>query len=201
MSEECRWLHEQLEQLPPVRFPFRAEQLPTNGIYFFYETGEIWGHGGDKPRIIRIGTHKDRNFRSRIAEHFLLNPRKMEFNKDEPKPSDRSIFRKNIGRAILKKANDPYLEVWEIDFIKNENRERYAWKRDIKKERKTEEEITWVLREKFCFRCITINGETLRMGNTGLESSLIATVAQCGQCRPSPNWLGKHSPVEKIRER
>gem|GEM_PF-3534987 len=37
ISELCRWLHEQLEQLPHVRFPFKLELLPENGIYFFYE--------------------------------------------------------------------------------------------------------------------------------------------------------------------
>lgn len=41
MSELCKWLHEQLEQLPLVKFPFRLEQLPGNGIYFFYEEGEF----------------------------------------------------------------------------------------------------------------------------------------------------------------
>lgn len=41
MSELCKWLHEQLEQLPLVKLPFRLEQLPGNGIYFFYEEGEF----------------------------------------------------------------------------------------------------------------------------------------------------------------
>jgi len=56
MSELCKRLHEQLEQLPLIRYPFKLDQLPENGIYFFYEDGEIWGHGGDKPRIVRVGT-------------------------------------------------------------------------------------------------------------------------------------------------
>jgi len=79
MSELCKWLHEQLEQLPFIKFPFKLEQLPENGIYFVYEDNEIWGHGGYKPRIVRIGTHKDGNFRSRIKEHFLLDQSKNEF--------------------------------------------------------------------------------------------------------------------------
>ena len=29
---------------------------------------------------------------------------------------DRSIFRKNIGRAILNKNNDSFLEIWNLDF-------------------------------------------------------------------------------------
>ena len=55
MSEKCSWLHNQLESLPPVRFPFDIKSLPSNGIYFFYEEGETTEHGSSrKPRIVRI---------------------------------------------------------------------------------------------------------------------------------------------------
>jgi hypothetical protein len=33
-----------------------------------------------------------------------------------------------------------------------------------------------------------------------LEGALIGTLASCKLCRPSENWLGKYSPVSKIRE-
>ena len=102
---KCSWLHSQLESSAPlVKFPFNVKSLPSNGIYFFYEEGEIIDHGdGPKPRIVRIGTHKENNFQSRISEHFLLNESKLNFTIANPKPSDRSIFRKNIGRALLNK--------------------------------------------------------------------------------------------------
>lgn len=32
------------------------------------------------------------------------------------------------------------------------------------------------------------------------ESRLIVTIAQCSECKPSHNWLGRYSPVKKIRE-
>jgi len=47
----------------------------------------------------------------------------MSFDKDKPKPSDRSIFRKNIGRALLNRDRDDYLQIWEIDFMTRGNRE------------------------------------------------------------------------------
>ena len=31
-----------MEQLQLIKFRFELEQLPENGIYFFYEDGEIW---------------------------------------------------------------------------------------------------------------------------------------------------------------
>ena len=116
MSELCRWLHEQLEQLPLFQYPFNLRELPENGIYFFYEKGETWGHGGTKPRVVRVGTSKDGNLRKRLAEHFLLDERKMSFDAYKPAPRERSIFRKNIGRALLNQRKDEYLKIWELDF-------------------------------------------------------------------------------------
>lgn len=200
MSDLCKWLHEQLEQLPIIKFPFKLEQLPENGIYFFYENNEIWGHGGNKPRIVRIGTHKEGNFRSRIKEHYLWDESKMNFDKNKPKPSDRSIFRKNIGRALLNRGNDDYLQTWEIDFTTTENRKSLGYKRDIDKEKRTESKITKILRQRYFFRFIIIDAQAERMGNKGLESSLIGTVASCKLCKPSDNWLGTYSPKKQIKE-
>ncbi|MEM3786627.1 MAG: hypothetical protein QXZ59_04520 [Nitrososphaeria archaeon] len=193
-------MHEQLEQLPMIKYPFKLEILPENGIYFFYEDGELWGHGGEKLRIVRVGTHRDGNFRSRIKEHFLLDQAWMNFDRDKPKPSDRSIFRKNIGRALLNRDKDEYLKIWEIDFMTRRNKEKYGAIRNIDKEKKIEEEITRILREKFSFRFIALDPKIERMGSKGLESSLIGTLASCKLCKPSVNWLGNYSPVQKIME-
>lgn len=200
MSKLCKWLHEQLEQLPLMKFPFKLEELPENGIYFFYEKGEIWEHGGNKLRIVRIGTHKDGNFRSRIEEHFLLDESRMNFSVTGLAPHWRSVFRKNIGRALLNERNDAYLQIWNVDFIPVKNREEFGPQRNIQKEKIIELKVTRVLREKFSFRFIIIDNQIERMGTKGLESALIGTVAQCGLCRPSSNWLGRFSPKKQIRE-
>lgn len=200
MSELCKWLYEQLEQLQIFKYPFELEKLPENGIYFFYENEEIWGHGGYKPRIVRIGTHKDGNFRSRIKEHFLFDESKMDFDATKPAPHERSILRKNIGRALLNRAKDNYLKIWEIDFTTRRNREEYGCLRDIQKEKKVESEVTRILREKFYFRFITVDSKMKRVGTGGLESSLIGTVVHCKLCRPSSGWLGRYSPKKQIKE-
>ena len=200
MSDLCEWLHTQLAELPSVAYPFNLSELPENGIYFFYEKGQTWGHGGNQPRIVRIGTHRDGNFRSRIAEHFLLDAAKMNFDATKSPPHDRSIFRKHLGRALLNRDHSSYLTVWNIDFMKRENRERYAHLRDVEEERRVESEVTRLIREDFSFRFIVMEGQTERMGHEGLEARLIGTVAGCGGCRPSPDWLGQHSPVNEVKQ-
>lgn len=200
MSGLCKWVHEQLRELPLIKFPLVLERLPENGIYFFYEEGETWGHGGDDPRIVRIGTHRDGNFRSRIAEHYLLNESKMIFDAAKPSPHDRSIFRKHVGRALLNRDKDGYLQIWNRDFMKRQEREEYGHLRDIQKEKGIESRSTKLLRESFGFRFILIDKQEERIGASGFEKRLIGTVAQCALCEPSPNWLGKNSPDRRIRE-
>ena len=221
-SELCRWLHEKLESLYLIKFPFDLTKLPDNGIYFFYEEGENSTHIGydyddnvhadnnnsslstnAKARIVRIGTHIEGNFSSSISEHFLLNEatKMMNFTISNPKPSDRSIFRKNIGRALLNKENDYYQKIWEIDFMTRENCNNYGIMRNIQKEKEIESAITKILREKFSFRFIPLEaqGQEKRIGRSGIEGKLIGTIASCNLCKASGNWLGKYSPIPQIR--
>lgn len=200
ITNSCEWLHRQLETIPLCKYPFSLEELPQNGIYFFYEDGEVWGHDSGHQRIVRIGTHRNNNFRSRISSHFLLNERKMNFNQMKPAPKDRSIFRKNIGRALLNKEEDAYLTIWNIDFTPRIAREESGHMRNIPKEKMIESEVTKLLRNQFSFRFIIVDSQLERMGSSGLESSLIGTVAQCKLCGPSSNWLGSHSPKIEIAE-
>jgi len=199
LSQICEWLHERIRVLPLFSYPFDLTQLPKNGIYFFYEKGEHRGHAGQHQRIVRIGTHKDGNFRSRIAEHFLLNEKRMNFGSNQAAPHERSIFRKNIGRALLNRDADDYLKVWELDFTSHSVRQTLSCQRDIDKEKQVEAEVTRILRENFSFRYIQIESQEQRMGRGGLESKLIGTVAGCKVCQASESWLGYYSPIAKIR--
>jgi len=200
LSQLCQSLHERLASLRMIRYPFSLDQLPENGIYFFYEDGELWGHGGERPRIVRVGTHKEGNFRTRVKEHFLIGETELVLGPTRGAPKDRSIFRKNIGRALLNRSKDDYLRIWEIDFMKTINREKYGHLRDIEKEQQIESEVTQILRQHLSFRFIPLEGQSRRMGKAGLESRLIATLAGCGQCKPSASWLGNYSPKAQIRD-
>ena len=198
MSLVCKRLHDLVHRLPEASWPFTLDQLPRNGIYFFCESGEGWGHGGDLPRVVRVGTHREGNFRSRMADHYIVNERKMVFTQEKAAPKDRSIFRKNIGRALLNRDADPYLAVWEIDFTTRHSRDTNGSRRDIQKEQEIEREVTRFLRNRFTFRWIEVEGEDRRMGSLGLEAALIGTLAGCSYCHPSATWLGRFSPKPKI---
>ena len=41
MSEICKWLHEQLEQLPLVKFRFNLEKVLKMGYISFMKTGKF----------------------------------------------------------------------------------------------------------------------------------------------------------------
>jgi hypothetical protein len=128
----------------------------------------------------------------------LLDESRMNFDASKPAPRERSIFRKNIGRALLNQRKDPYLKIWEIDYTSHKAREDYAHMRDVPKERALETEITEHLRSKFSFKVIECTGQAQRMGSTGLESVIIGTLSRCPICQPSTNWLGRYSSKPEI---
>ena len=197
-TEYCHWLHSTLEEFPMNKYPFDINVLPVNGIFFFYQDGEFWGHGGNIHKIVSIGSHRNGNFVNRIKEHFLFNEKRMIFDKMKAKPSDRSSFRKNIGKALLNIEKDDYSKIWEIDFTTKQNIDRYNSLRDIVKEKDIESHITKLLRQQFSFRFIIVNNQAERIGGKGLKSSLIGTVSHCKLCKPSDNWLGRFSRTKQI---
>lgn len=200
MPESCEWLHANLERLPLLRIPFTPTAFPHNGIFFLYEEGETLSNRKGVPRVVFVGSHRGTgNLWNRVNEHFLQDRESDDFDRNQRKPSDRSILRKNIGRALLNQKKDPsYLEIWNISFTGRENRERFGERRDIEKERKLEREITKLLQKEFSLRFVILEEAGNREGQDSLKARLIGTVAQCPTCCPSLKWLGRHSPEEKI---
>jgi hypothetical protein len=173
-------------------FPFSEQKIPKNGIYILFEKGEF-AHSTD--RIVRIGTHTGKNkLLSRLKEHFVNE------NKD------RSIFRKNIGRAFLNKDNDPFIEQWNkknlakkikkaldpnsVEFIKQEEIE--------KRINEIEGRVTEYIIDNISFATFRIDDKKKRLE---FESKIISTVSLCEECKPSQNWFGLFSPKAKIIER
>src|SRR6267143_3231633 len=168
--------------LPTITFPFDSGTIPKNGIYVLFETSET-AHGTN--RIVRIGSHTGNGqLPSRLHQHFLNE------NKD------RSIFRKNIGRALLNKIQDPFLPHWNIDLTTREARARHSKLIDFAKQELVEKQVTEYMRKHFSFSFISVPNRTARLR---FETKLIATVSQCQICKSSTNWLGHYSPIALIR--
>ncbi len=70
MSDACMVVHKKLDTLPMFKFPFNKKLLPINGIYFFYESGEHWGHGGSMQRVVHVDSHIDGRLAEEIESHF-----------------------------------------------------------------------------------------------------------------------------------
>ncbi len=180
----CYRIHKWANELPSLSWPFDVCDIPDNGVYLFFEKGEKY-FGFD--RIVRVGTHTgEKNLVKRIEEHLVKE------NKD------RSIFRKNIGRAILNKAEDPFLEIWNMDMTTPSNRDKVIW--NMGKEFKlvdTESEVSEYMRNNLSFVCIPIDSKEERLA---YEAYLIRTISEDKDFKPSENWLGNYSPVDKIRK-
>ena len=179
----CSELHELFSSMKRFNFPFDEAKIPTNGIYILFEKDEK-GHGTD--RIVRIGTHTgEGQLPSRLKQHFLNE------NKD------RSIFRKNIGRAILNNRNDNFLKSWELDLTTREARDKHSGEVDFSKQEKIEKEVSKYIQENFSFVVFEVKDKNKRLK---MESKIISTVSNCRECKASENWLGNSSPKEKIRK-
>lgn len=183
MSRECSELHELFNGLPRHRFPFNESEIPLNGLYVLFERGEK-AHKGDW--IVRIGTHTGVDqLRSRLGQHFVNE------NKD------RSIFRKNIGRALLNKERNSFLKYWELDLTTRKVRDEYSYRVDFGLQAEIEKKVTEYIQENLSFAVLEVKDKVERLG---LESKLISTVSLCSECGPSPKWFGHYSTKEKVRE-
>lgn len=181
--EICEELHRLFHSHDRYCFPLDEEKIPDNGIYILFEKGE-YGHGGD--RAVRVGTHTgDKQLKSRLKQHFI----------NEIK--DRSIFRKNIGRALLSADKDPFLKQWEYDLTSRENKEKYLHLVNMDKQKEVERRVSQYIQQNISFVFFEVEQKELRLE---LESKLISTFSLCSGCSASRSWLGLSSPKEKIRE-
>jgi hypothetical protein len=180
---DCGLAHELLRSLPVHGFPFDSKSIPLNGLYVLFEKGE---EGHDGARIVRVGTHTgQRQLRSRLAQHFLKE------NKD------RSIFRKNIGRCLLRRDNDNYAAMWESDLTTNAARLAPPEGYDHQRQLMIEQDVSRYIRNSFFF---VVLGVAEKEDRLRIEAGLTSLVSLCPKCRPSSNWLGNYSPKERIRE-
>lgn len=155
----------------------------TNGIYVFFENGEKY-LGMD--RIVRVGTHtSEGNLKNRLKNHYVNE------NKDG------SIFRKNIGLALLHKRQDPYETIWakntSIPGIKQSLEQDLKWEYKME----IEKEVTSYLQQNMTFVCFPVDSAEARLR---LEDGIIATLNHSVGFSSSTTWLGNYSPKSQISD-
>lgn len=157
-----------------------TEQLPKNGIYLFFERGEVVQRRNKiLQRIVRVGTHKKNGlFSRRIRQHYG-RVASLGGNKNA------SVFRRHLGGALLRRLDlsDPRLEEWLTQGAPTFP--------------EVESMVSLLLRFDFAFSCLRVDREGERLD---LERSLIALLAQHPLGRPSRTWLGAYAASERIRE-
>lgn len=182
MYEFCANIHQLARSQQRYQFHFDQKEIPRNGIYLLFERGEE-GHDGE--RIVRVGTHTGVNqLRSRLKQHFI------QTNKD------RSIFRKNVGRCILNRSNDPYLKLWELDLTTSAAKKQHGHLVDREYQNQIEAKVSQYIQEHFSFCVLEVHDKEERLF---MEARLISTISLCERCKASKTWIGLSSPVEKIR--
>ena len=151
--------------------------------YILFERGE---EGHNSNRIVRVGTHTGNDLLySRLKEHFYIE------NKD------RSIFRKHIGRSILNKNKDPFLDQWNWDLTERVNRDRYSPLLDKEKQSEVESQVTNYIQKNLSFVVLEIKEKDYRID---IEKKIISTISLCNDCFSSNGWIGNSSPNEKIKQ-
>ena len=176
-------IHYMVQRMPRYSWENIDDIEFENGIYLIFETGET-NKGVD--RIVRVGTHRTNDrLKKRLKNHYLV------------KNKDGSIFRKNIGLALLNKDQDEFFDVWRLNTsnpkIKKENKDRLnlSYKEEI------EERVSDYLNNNTKFVCIEVTGEKERLR---IEEGLLTILCGNEKFKASDDWLGNYHPDSEIRE-
>jgi hypothetical protein len=162
--------------ISPAAVPF------TNGLYFFYQQGEVSAHAA-AGRIVRVGNHprSQDGLRRRLQMHYTGN-------------KNSSVFRKFLGGALLR-SRDP-----GHPCLRPAPGKGHWEKQDAPtcaRCRPVEGEVGQLLRQRFRFRCIEIKDKETR---NRFEELLVATLSLCGVCKASAGWLGHHAYSDMVKQ-
>lgn len=166
-------LHKLLSQLPVHSSPL-LQELPSDGVYFYYEQGESTRCADEIfERIVRVGSHrKMAGLPRRLIDHYWAN-------------KDGSVFRKHIGCALIRRDGMPE------DCLRSWIAKGQPYDLTL------ENEVDSSLRTRFKFRTLLVPQASER---DSLERNLIAFLSEAGVSTPSEAWLGLFSPYPEIRK-
>ena len=175
-------VHKYFSSLPRFTYKDINDITYDNGICIFFEAGEKYC-GMD--RIVNIGTHStDHRLKERIKDHYLREHK------------DGSIFRKNIGKALLNFYKSSYLEVWSYDTSnKQKTPQEILYRVDSRLQKCIEKQVSEHLINNITFVCVNVESKVDRIR---LKEGIIACLNHDVEFAASEEWLGRYSPEYEI---
>ncbi|MDU4889235.1 MAG: hypothetical protein E6344_05475 [Clostridium sp.] len=171
-------LHGLLHQLPRYKREDISKITFDNGICFFFEEGETY-NGYD--RVVRVGAHIVNNkLKQRLRDHYKPN-------------QEGSVFRKSIGKALLRYDQYKFEEMLDIELSRGKLPQGI---KKYEKEKNIEQRITKYLNNKFSFVCVKVADKKMRLR---FEEGIVALLHNTEDFKPSSQWFGRYSPNEEIR--
>ena len=167
IPEACKKLHELVDDATALRY------WPKNGLYFFQEEGETWGHHSDRviSRITRCGSHeKSGRLPGRATEH-------------RTQDSNGSLVVSHFGSALVAREGRDLHEHWGGP----ESRQCEDCRKLVGQSRSY---VSNSIREVI----VGIEKEWEKA-----ETTAIGLLSHCGVCQRSRSWLGQRARNEVIK--
>jgi hypothetical protein len=166
---------------------------PERGMYFFFEEGEF-REDGVSPRVVRIGTHAvSANSKAKLWTRLRLH----RGNQNGGGSHRGSIFRLRVGEALIQKNG----------FSNDIGRSWGTGKAAAKNIRLAEAPLELAVSEYICrmpFLWVAVDDipgpQSMRSYLEKNSIGLLSNFETAPIDSPSPNWLGKLSAEQKIRE-
>lgn len=182
MENKCLILHQIFNKMK--RYDYKTiDEIPfKNGIYIYFENGEKYTNNNITfDRIVRVGTDTgDNQLVSRMKQHLLS------------KNKDRSIFRKNIGRAFLNKNNKlDELNYWNLDLTKKVDKDKHYNDEYEEMRKKNEDNVSDYLKNNMSFVLFPMDKKEDRLR---FEEAIISELYNSKDFIASKNWLGNYVP-------
>ncbi|UTD26623.1 YaaA family protein [Bradyrhizobium sp. WD16] len=179
-------------QMPPRLSDLLTSDLPTHGVYFFFDESETTRFSTIIPRLVRIGTHgisagSTATLRNRLRTHF--GTRAGQGNHRA------SVFRLHVGRALIERDN---LQGQFPDWGKGQSAPREITDREAALEAKVSQYIGNL--RVLAIPVIDTAGKSSMRATVERQFIAMFTEHLCALESGSPNWLGKFSDKPSIKE-
>ncbi|MBL8880674.1 MAG: hypothetical protein JNG88_16295 [Phycisphaerales bacterium] len=160
----------------------------SRGIYLFFEPGENRSRKGS--RVVRVGTHGV----SQGSKATLWNRLRTHRGTGDGRGNHRtSVFRRHVGEALVARDASLVVPSWGVGQSSNS-----ALRKQEERLEKAVSEHIGAMRVLW----LSIGDEPgPRSDRAYIERNAIGLLSRSmgGLDRPSPSWLGSHSPTEAIR--